>query len=163
MLGLLLAAVGLYGVTAHAVTSRRAEIGIRMALGASANGVVSMVLRRVAWLVGVGIALGAALSPWAAKFIGTLLYGLDARDPVTFAGRGRAPRRRRRAGRVAARAARVAGSIRCECSETRRAQARVGAARKPPTEARRRRFTNRPYPVRSAIDGSTRAARRAGR
>ena len=83
-LGLLLAAVGLYGVTAYAVTSRRAEIGIRMALGASAREVVAMVLRRVAWLVGLGIVLGAGLSAWAATFIRTLLYGLDARDPLTF-------------------------------------------------------------------------------
>jgi predicted permease len=85
LLGLLLAAVGLYGVTSYAVTSRRAEIGIRMALGASASGVVAMVLRRVAWLVGLGIVLGAGLSMWAARFIQTLLYGLDARDPVMFA------------------------------------------------------------------------------
>jgi putative ABC transport system permease protein len=84
VLGLLLAAVGLYGVTASAVTSRRAEIGIRMALGASARGVVAMVLRRVAWLVGLGMALGAGLSVWAATYIRTLLYGLDARDPATF-------------------------------------------------------------------------------
>jgi ABC-type antimicrobial peptide transport system permease subunit len=84
ILGLLLAAVGLYGVTSYAVTSRRAEIGIRMALGASASGVVSMVLLRIAWLVGLGIVLGAGLSAWAAKYIGTLLYGLDARDPATF-------------------------------------------------------------------------------
>jgi predicted permease len=84
VLGLLLAAVGLYGVTSYAVTSRRAEIGIRMALGASASGVVTMVLRRVAWLVGLGIVLGAGMSIWAAKFIKTLLYGLDARDPTTF-------------------------------------------------------------------------------
>jgi len=85
ILGLLLAAVGLYGVTSYAVTSRRAEIGIRMALGASASGVVAMVLRRVAWLVGLGIVLGAGLSVWAATFVQTLLYGLDARDPATFA------------------------------------------------------------------------------
>ena len=85
VLGLLLAAVGLYGVTAYAVTSRRAEIGIRMALGASASGVVALVLRRVAWLVRAGIVLGAGLSMWAARFITTLLYGLEARDPVTFA------------------------------------------------------------------------------
>jgi putative ABC transport system permease protein len=84
VLGLLLAAVGLYGVTSYAVTSRRAEIGIRMALGASVSGVVTMVLRRVAWLVGLGIVLGGGLSIWAAKFIKTLLYGLDARDPTTF-------------------------------------------------------------------------------
>jgi putative ABC transport system permease protein len=84
VLGLLLAAVGLYGVTSYAVTSRRAEIGIRMALGASAEGVVAMVLRRVAWLVALGIVLGAGLSVWAAQFVKTLLYGLDARDPATF-------------------------------------------------------------------------------
>jgi predicted permease len=84
VLGLLLAAVGLYGVTAYAVTSRRAEIGIRMALGASASGVVAMVVRRVAWLVGLGIVLGAGLSIWAAKYIKTQLYGLEARDPTTF-------------------------------------------------------------------------------
>jgi putative ABC transport system permease protein len=84
VLGLLLAAVGLYGVTAYAVTSRRAEIGIRMALGATANGVVAMVLRRMAWLVSLGILIGAGLSMWAARFVKTLLYGLDARDPVTF-------------------------------------------------------------------------------
>jgi ABC-type antimicrobial peptide transport system permease subunit len=43
-----------------------------------------MVLRRVAWLVGLGIALGAGLSIWAAQFIKTLLYGLEPRDPTTF-------------------------------------------------------------------------------
>jgi predicted permease len=86
VLGLLLAAVGLYGVTSYAVSSRRAEIGIRMALGATAKGVVAMVLRRVAWLVGMGIAIGACLSAWAATFVRTLLYGLDARDPLTFTG-----------------------------------------------------------------------------
>ena len=83
-LGLLLAAVGLYGVTSQAVNSRRAEIGIRMALGASADGVVRMVIGRVALLVAGGIAIGAALTAWAAGYVGTLLYGLDARDPSTF-------------------------------------------------------------------------------
>jgi putative ABC transport system permease protein len=86
VLGLLLAAVGLYGVTAYAVTSRRAEIGIRMALGASGGGVVRLVLVRVAWLVGIGVAAGAALSAWAATYVGTLLYDLQPRDPWTFAG-----------------------------------------------------------------------------
>jgi predicted permease len=86
ILGLLLAAVGLYGVTAYAVTSRRAEIGIRMALGASAERVVRLVLTRVAWLVGIGVAAGAALSAWAATYVGSLLYGLEARDPWTFGG-----------------------------------------------------------------------------
>ena len=45
-----------------------------------------MVLRRVAWLVGLGIVLGACLSAWASRLVGALLYGLDARDPLTFTG-----------------------------------------------------------------------------
>jgi putative ABC transport system permease protein len=84
-LGLLLAGVGLYGVTSYAVTARRAEIGIRIALGADAGGVVRLVLRRVAWLVAVGVVAGAALSLWAGKYVQTLLYGLEPRDPVAFA------------------------------------------------------------------------------
>jgi putative ABC transport system permease protein len=85
-LALFLAAVGLYGVTAYTVVSRRAEIGIRIALGASTDGVVRLMLRRVAWLVGCGVLLGACLSAWASTFIRALLYGLEPRDPATFAG-----------------------------------------------------------------------------
>ncbi|HET7697692.1 MAG TPA: ABC transporter permease [Vicinamibacterales bacterium] len=84
-LGLLLAAIGLYGVTSHGVTLRRGEIGIRMALGASADGVIRMIIARVARLVALGIVLGAALSAWAATYVRTLLYGLEPRDPWTFA------------------------------------------------------------------------------
>jgi len=83
-LGLLLAAVGLYGLTAYGVASRRGEIGIRMALGASAAGVVRLVLRRVAILVAIGMVIGSVLAAWAATFAGALLYGLQPRDPVTF-------------------------------------------------------------------------------
>jgi putative ABC transport system permease protein len=85
-LALLLAGIGLYGMTSYAVGRRRAEIGIRMALGAGARRVVWLVLGRVAVLVGLGVALGAALSLWASRFIGTLLYGVEARDPMTFVG-----------------------------------------------------------------------------
>jgi len=85
-LGLLLAAIGLYGVTSQAVATRRAEIGIRMALGASVQGVIRLVLKRVAQLVALGILFGAALSVWAAKYVGTLLYDLEPRDPSTFLG-----------------------------------------------------------------------------
>lgn len=86
LLALLLAGIGLYGVTTYAVSRRRAEIGIRMALGADARGVVRLVLRRVAVLVVAGIVIGSAISLWAAKFASTLLYGLEPRDPGTFAG-----------------------------------------------------------------------------
>ena len=83
-LALLLAGLGLYGVTSYAVTSRRTEIGIRMALGANQSGVVRLVLRRVVWLVLAGIAVGTGLSLWATKFVATLLYGLQPRDASTL-------------------------------------------------------------------------------
>jgi putative ABC transport system permease protein len=85
-LALLLAGVGLYGVTAYAVTRQRTEIGIRLALGAPAGGVVRLVLSRVTRLVGLGIVAGTAVSIWMAKFVATLLYGLEPRDPITLAG-----------------------------------------------------------------------------
>jgi predicted permease len=85
-LALLLAGIGLYGMTAHAVSRRRTEIGIRMALGADRGGVVRLVLRRVAAPVGLGLVAGAALSFWASRFVATLVYGLEPRDPATFAG-----------------------------------------------------------------------------
>jgi len=83
-LALVLAGLGLYGVTAYAVARRRAEIGVRMALGAGPASVVRLVLRRVAALVGAGIVIGAAVSAWASQFVASLLYGLQPRDPVTL-------------------------------------------------------------------------------
>jgi predicted permease len=83
-LGLLLAAVGLYGVVSHAVNARRTEIGVRLALGSSTGGIVGLIFRRVAMLLVVGLVIGAAVSLWAARFVQTLLFQLDARDPATF-------------------------------------------------------------------------------
>jgi predicted permease len=85
-LALLLAGLGLYGVTAYAVSRRRTEIGIRLALGADPRGVIGMVLKRVATLVLAGVAIGAVASLWAGRFVATLLYGLESRDPLTFVG-----------------------------------------------------------------------------
>jgi hypothetical protein len=85
-LGLLLAGIGLYGVTAYTVARRRSEIAIRMALGAQPGGVVRLVLARVVRLVGIGVGIGAVVSLWASQFVATLLYGLQPRDPLTLAG-----------------------------------------------------------------------------
>jgi putative ABC transport system permease protein len=85
-LAMLLAALGLYGVTSYWVSRRRPELAVRMALGASGGRVVWMVVRRIAILLVAGIAIGTALIAWAGKFIATLLFRVDARDPLTIGG-----------------------------------------------------------------------------
>jgi putative ABC transport system permease protein len=85
-LALLLAAVGLYGVVAHAVRARQTEIGLRMALGAAPSSIVRLVFRRVGVLIAAGLALGLAASLWAVRFVEALLFHVEARDPATFAG-----------------------------------------------------------------------------
>jgi predicted permease len=85
-LALILAGLGMYGVAAYSVSRRRVEIGIRLALGASPSGVVRLVLARVGWMVALGLAGGAAISVWAGKFVGSLLYGLQPQDPGTLVG-----------------------------------------------------------------------------
>jgi putative ABC transport system permease protein len=85
-LALVLAGVGIFGVTAYAVMRRRAEIGIRIALGASPAGVVRTMLQRIVILVGAGIAIGGAVSFWTSRLVAALLFGLEPRDPATFAG-----------------------------------------------------------------------------
>jgi putative ABC transport system permease protein len=84
VLALLLGALGLYGVTAYAVTRRRVEIGIRMALGATSTKVIGLVLTRVAILVAVGVLVGAGMSFWASTLVGSLLYGIQPHDPLTW-------------------------------------------------------------------------------
>jgi predicted permease len=88
VLALLLAGLGLYGLAAYSVACRRAEIGIRMALGSTGAGVVRLVVSRAAWLVAAGILIGVGVSAWASTFVATLLYGLDPRDPPTMIGAG---------------------------------------------------------------------------
>jgi predicted permease len=83
-LAVLLAAIGLYGVTSYGVHRRRSELGIRVALGASPARVIRSVLGRVGALVAAGLAGGAIVSVWAARFVETLLFGIAPNDPATL-------------------------------------------------------------------------------
>jgi predicted lysophospholipase L1 biosynthesis ABC-type transport system permease subunit len=85
-LALLLAGLGLFGLTSYTVERRRPEIGIRMALGATPSGVIGLVLSGTTGLVAIGIVAGGTLSLWASRFVGALLYQVEARDPVTLIG-----------------------------------------------------------------------------
>jgi putative ABC transport system permease protein len=82
---LLLGAIGVYGVTAHAVNRRRTEIGIRMAIGAGAPAVVRLVVSRVVVLATMGVVLGCLLSLWGSRLIQALLFDTEFRDPSVLA------------------------------------------------------------------------------
>jgi hypothetical protein len=86
VVALVMASIGLYGVTSYAVSLRQAEIGIRMALGATRASVVRLVLARVSILVCSGIVAGAAIGAWASRFVSTLLFGLEPGEPGTLVG-----------------------------------------------------------------------------
>jgi predicted permease len=83
-LALLLAIIGLYGVMSYNVARRRNEIGIRMALGAEQARVLSMVMREVAWLIAIGLAIGLGAALATTRFVSSFLYGLKANDPWTL-------------------------------------------------------------------------------
>jgi ABC-type antimicrobial peptide transport system permease subunit len=79
-----MAAIGLYGTTSYAVSLRRTEIGIHMALGATRASVIVLVVGRLAVLIGGGIVVGLAAAAWLSRFAATLLYGLEPGDAVTL-------------------------------------------------------------------------------
>jgi len=86
LLAALMAALGLYGVLAYVVARRTREIGIRMALGGQRADILRMVLGQGARLTVIGGAIGIAVAFAASQFVASLLYGVTARDPLTFVG-----------------------------------------------------------------------------
>ena len=83
---LILASLGIYGLISYSVSQRTQEIGIRMALGASAREVQRRILTQTLWLAAIGMAIGTGASWVMAQSAGGLLYGVTARDPGTFVG-----------------------------------------------------------------------------
>jgi predicted permease len=86
LLALVLASVGLYGIMAYSVNLREREIGLRMALGAEQSSVLRLILRQGLGLVGIGIAIGLAVSLVMDRALTRMLYGLSAADPFSLAG-----------------------------------------------------------------------------
>ena len=84
VLALLLAAVGLYGVTAYSVSRRTSEIGVRSALGATPAGIVGLVLKGALAQIGIGLAIGIPASLAAGRVLADQLYGVRASDPIAL-------------------------------------------------------------------------------
>jgi ABC-type antimicrobial peptide transport system permease subunit len=85
VIGLVLAAVGVYGLIAYVVTQRRREIAIRLALGATAQQVVRMVLQQGLTPVWIGVVIGLLTAVSASRVLSAYVYGITTRDPLTLA------------------------------------------------------------------------------
>jgi len=85
VVALLLAVIGVYGVTAHAVRQRTREIAIRLTLGLTPAAVKRLLLRECALLIGAGFIAGAVAAIWSAGVLRSLMYGINSTSPLTFA------------------------------------------------------------------------------
>jgi len=85
LLALVLASVGLYGITSYAVARRTGEIGLRMALGADRSNVVRLVLRGAFVQVGLGLALGIPIALAGGRYMADQLFGVRSYDPLSIA------------------------------------------------------------------------------
>ena len=85
LLALILAATGIYGVMAYAISRRTREIGIRMAIGASQPQVLGLVARHAVLLIGSGTLFGLGAALMIGRLLGQILYGVEPTDPLTFA------------------------------------------------------------------------------
>jgi len=83
---LLVCCIGIYGLIAYAVTRRRAEIGVRMAIGASASSIVGMVIRESLTAVFAGMVVGTVAAVALSRWFGSLLYGVSGADPLALVG-----------------------------------------------------------------------------
>ncbi len=83
-LGVFLSMMGLYGVIAYLVSQRTREMGVRMALGASAGGIIRMVLGRGLTLAATGVVIGVAAAVGVTRFLESLLFGVEPTDPIVF-------------------------------------------------------------------------------
>lgn len=86
LIALLLAAIGIFAVMANLVGERTREIGVRLALGASRENVLSMILRRASWLTGIGLGVGLVMAFTLAHLVANLLIGVNSSDPEVFSG-----------------------------------------------------------------------------
>jgi putative ABC transport system permease protein len=85
---LVLTVVGLYGVMSYSVAQRRNEIGIRLALGAQSRDVLLMIVKQGSLLIGLGLVIGLSGAFALTRLIASMLFGVTAKDPLTFAAVG---------------------------------------------------------------------------
>ncbi len=84
VIAMLMASIGIYAVVAYSVAQRTQEFGIRMALGAGSQSVVSLVLKQAVWVLGIALLIGLPVAAVVTRFLGSYLNGVEPRDPIIF-------------------------------------------------------------------------------